>query len=66
MQEQGFKNFRLIRLVVVERDVLAVGLLDHRRDQLGLNPKIARQTIEQLDWLRDRPVSTVFLDGPTS
>lgn len=33
---------------------------------VGLNPKIARQTIEQLEWLRDRPVSTVFLDGPAS
>ena len=33
---------------------------------VGLNPKIARQTIEQLDWLRDRSVSTVFLDGPAT
>lgn len=33
---------------------------------VGLNPKIARQTIAQLDWLRDRPVSIVFLDGSKS
>ena len=33
---------------------------------VGLNPKIARRTIEQLEWLRGRAVSTVFLDGPAS
>ncbi len=32
---------------------------------VGLNPKIARQTIEKLDWLRSRSVSAVFLDEPT-
>lgn len=30
---------------------------------VGLNPKIARQTIAQLGCLQDRPVSMVFLDG---
>lgn len=29
---------------------------------VGLNPKVARQTIDQLHWLRDRSVSSVFLD----
>ena len=33
---------------------------------IGLNPTIARQTIEQLSWLAERNVATVFLDGSTS